>query len=97
MGFGCNLTGRQDLSVPIDDMGDVHHFGFGGKGLGVLLHEIGIVFTGQVEVDPDQFDLVAQFPLFPGIDHIGIILFGQHHFISLLKRQSKDHGFQSFG
>ena len=72
----CDSAGRQDLTVPIDDVGDVNDTCFGRKLRRVGIREVILVSGGQIQIYPNQFDAIAFFALFPGINHVWIIIFG---------------------
>ena len=62
-----------------------------------MFYEVVLILTRQVEVHPNQFDAFPFLPLFPGGDHVGIILFGKHHFIAGFEFEPEDDRFQGLG
>ena len=77
-----NFTHRHFLANPVYHVCNLYHFCFGSKSIGVLFYQIIFIFAGQFQIYPNQFYAFSFFTLFPGANHVGIILFGKHHFIT---------------
>lgn len=69
------------LPKQINEVCDMHNLGSCRDGILIEFHNGGIVFKRLWKLDPNQFYFIALFPLFPGIHHVGVIVFAQYHFI----------------
>ena len=92
----CNFLHWKDLSRPIDQVCYMNDLCSGGKCIGIHFYDIIIIFYRKWKIDPYQFYTLSFFALFPGVDHIGIVLFCQNNFIAGLKIQTKNDRIQAF-
>ena len=92
-----DLSHRIDVPCPVDDVVDLHHLRLAGELVGIALDDSGIIFHGRSRIDPFEYDLIPLLPLLPGVDHVGIILFGQYHFIAGFQVETEDDVIQSLG
>ena len=76
-------------------MRDVDDFGPRRNGLLVCAHDLLIVFDGEIKADLVVDDAFAHHPLPPGLNHVGVILFGADHLVAGLEVEAVDDGVES--
>ena len=92
-----NLAHRQDLAIPVDHVGDMHEFGTISHRCHKLVGDLILTLNWKIKIQPFQHHSIAVCALFPGVDHVGIILPGEDDFVSGFESQPEDHGFNRFG